>query len=398
MCNALDRCFNRYGLHYSTVRQVIVQDVTISCTWYLLVFGIVIVGVYNILRNHQYCEVVEIDERHYHSEFFWRSALWQENYDRHQNHPEDDPPYCTGEINNDFWFAPHRKYIDNECIWWYERGDITGKASGKHLRATTSYGMWKHSKVQKAQITPFIEKLNMIMHFTVNIRDIEEVPETWMKVNGSWHKLFDKDPPGQTSFIQMYIEDMLAIAGMSLDDRNEGNNGTDGMIDAPYPYNQQWPTYRLTGLQIRVLFDVSNMDHRKHLLDREVRNYITIEVDTLNSSTTWVCSGFRYLRNKTGDITQAHSCDVQVSVLVGGDMCFFSGNALFQSLTSVIVTFGVAQFLIDQLFGVITRNYYRKRFIMDDVDLQLRKTVGDDLEDVAETPLLASLVRPVREP
>ena len=37
----------------------------------------------------------------------------------------------------------------------------------------------------------------------------------------------------------------------------------------------------------------------------------------------------------------------------------------------------------DQLFGMITRNYYKKRFILDDVDLKLRKRVAED--DVAAT-------------
>merc|ERR1712156_1009402 len=103
------------------------------------------------------------------------------------------------------------------------------------------------------------------------------------------------------------------------------------------------------------------MKYSQHLFDRTTRSRIEVDVDLLNSSTTWVCSGFRYLKMEDGKMVNAHSCDIRVKILVGGTFCFFSWNKLMGSCIDVVVLFSVAAFLVDQIFMTVLHNtHFRK--------------------------------------
>ena len=57
----------------------------------------------------------------------------------------------------------------------FKTGDVTGKfdVGSEKIWAITSYGIDKGNGIESSGIIPYTEKLRMMTHFWVNIRDIE---------------------------------------------------------------------------------------------------------------------------------------------------------------------------------------------------------------------------------
>jgi len=397
---------------YETVKVVVVEDARVKVTYLAIMIAIFLFCLWNLGANNGYCEIVPLDSTNYAHNSFWSTKIWHDNnlLRRPQRYCED----YTGPnaINTDFYYDQEWHYLDNTCIWEFRSKDLAYKTANG-LAATTSFGMQDIQKgdIYTALLVPFAELFEFQYSISVNLRKYKhQIPKLYSQdFNGNWLEI-GNGHSNETVYmingdLKFKIKNLLRRANISLDDVNSYNKHD-------FKEHDGEPIYRLTGVNIKMLIEVSNYKFKKSHFDETLRARITPSIETNPEKVTWSCNGWKTvafpfenrprdqnfsLPNRTSEfyglssssnftvINDFYTCDVNVEFAVTGSFCFISWYALMQSIIELAVLFSVATLFVDTFFTKILQTFEKAKVTWDSQEhathlkaKQLLKHAGSD--------------------
>jgi len=275
--------------NYKTKKVVKVQDKRVVFCHCGTMIMVVIFGFLRMLSHRSYMEIEDItagSSEDVQIAGFWEPLSW-ESRNRTQL-----PAYCTGEMNTDFWYDPTFQYTNNSCVQNFKTHHISGKMNSG-LFVTTALGE-PADKIRTARFIPEVERFVFGMQTAVHIRGIDTIDETMIYINGK------KQPASidEYGYLRFQIEDVLQDLGYSLDDRQDISE--EDLVQhesTPDEYIGLTPHWRLTGIEIMVVNELSNIDHASHYFDFQTKNKINIRVNRYVHGITWSCLGPRLVED-----------------------------------------------------------------------------------------------------
>jgi len=361
---------------YHTVKVVKIQDWKPRAFCISFLFTTMTIGIwFVVIANHGYCELHTLFPTEYVEHTQWEEGDdWKEKFSKSW-YAGGPPSYCN-DRSTDYIYDKDWHYVNNKCAFDVPIKDI--RTQHRHrLSIPTSLGVFDPNMKDEGHKTvvfiPNVEYLD----FSHSIRVIEngkkEISKFQLEVQDAHGKFRDKNDvlanktnPAATqdgTKLVFNLKGLLSMMNVTLEDNNVINNTNSSNIDE---YGR-FPTYRVTGYEIRITLETSNFKFQDHLFDFGYKTKVKVAGlpqklkghDQVQWYETWSCDDHwrpvKALRNISEEF---YPCGISVNFfVVPGQVCHPSPYAIFRSIIQMTVLFSIATLVVDNIFQFFNRSF-----------------------------------------
>eukprot|EP01138_Halocafeteria_seosinensis_P006740 gb/GECG01006893.1/.p1 GENE.gb/GECG01006893.1/~~gb/GECG01006893.1/.p1 ORF type:complete len:433 (+),score=49.34 gb/GECG01006893.1/:1-1299(+) len=232
----------RQLITYRTLRQMEVQDVRVGLLHKACLLAAACYLVFTIFSSHAYMRketpAVTVNA------WVEGTSSFKERLQQYQADPEHAPWYCDSRETN-YLYSEGFEYLNNSCAFDIFLGQATIEDSSamefvSYFQDRNLSDIAAHHS--RNAFVPDIEDLYLVFsHSFPTALGVEgsNVETTVESKDGSKSKKFKEGDS-----VRIRVSELLNMAGIDLDDRNENSGG------APPVYGMYWPIYRMTGLSL----------------------------------------------------------------------------------------------------------------------------------------------------